>query len=128
MASSPQVKSWGQDHHWSQALASAGADRRDRLRSAAGAAAILQVVDATAVAELASAAFTAATAATALLTVRNARSENRNARNALEAQTQPLVTDLRLDVANGQHSYVRDRSWGTASRAEPKATSQLAAK
>jgi hypothetical protein len=58
------------------------------------ASAAFTVVYATAIAELASAAFTAVTAAAALLTVRNGRSENRIARDALEAQTQPLVTDL----------------------------------
>lgn len=56
--------------------------------------AILHPAHATDIAELASAVFTAVTAATALVTVRNARSENRIARDALEAQTQPLLTDL----------------------------------
>jgi hypothetical protein len=51
-------------------------------------------VNVTDIAELAGTAFTAVTAATALATVRSARSENRIARDALEAQTQPLLTDL----------------------------------
>jgi hypothetical protein len=51
-------------------------------------------VTVTDIAELAGTAFTAVTAATALVTVRSARSENRIARDALEAQTQPLLTDL----------------------------------
>jgi len=56
--------------------------------------AILQAVNVTDIAELAGTAFTAVTAATALITVRSARSENRIAGDALEAQTQPLLTDL----------------------------------
>jgi hypothetical protein len=44
-----------------------------------------------------------------------------------DASYRPRET-VRLDIANGPHPYMRDRSWDPASRGEPKATSQLAAK
>jgi hypothetical protein len=51
-------------------------------------------MDAADVAQIASAAFTALAALAALLTVRQARHETRIAREALEAETQPLITDV----------------------------------
>jgi hypothetical protein len=51
-------------------------------------------MDAAAVAQIASAVFTALAALAALLTVRLARDEMRVARDSLEAETQPIVTDV----------------------------------
>lgn len=51
-------------------------------------------MDAADVAQMTSAAFTALAALAALLTVRQARHETRIAREALEAETQPLITDV----------------------------------
>jgi hypothetical protein len=62
-------------------------------------------MDATDVAQTASAVFTALTALAALLTVRQARHENRIARDALEAETQPLVTDVPRGV------FYEEREW-----------------
>jgi hypothetical protein len=69
------------------------------------------------IAELFSAAFTAATASAALLAIRQAKQQTQTAREALEAQTQPLLTDVprgrlqvprSLDPDSGQPSALRD--------------------